>query len=75
MHDALHREYYTAHYARVGGTENNEHRALLLSLLFLKSLSLQRLVDVQQMLSLVSLKRMLHENIRRAGLIFFQIIK
>ena len=31
----LHREYHTANYARVGET-NNEQRALLLSLLFLK---------------------------------------
>ena len=35
MHAMLHREYHTAHYARAGGT-NNEQRASLLSLLVLK---------------------------------------
>jgi len=41
MHAMLQREYHTAHYARVGET-NNKQRALLLSLLFLKLVAFAR---------------------------------
>jgi len=41
MHAMLHREHHTAHYERVGET-NNKQRALLLSLLFLKLVAFER---------------------------------